>query len=130
MLFLFFSLVSALTPLYFLIRATLSLHPHLYYTGDAIPSGTIQVKFVGQPGTKADALIMGYNLFDPPLPCDYGLWYLDRPAQIILGLGTIPPSGVLVLSGTLPAAPSAPYTLYLQAAIDSWLSNLCAVKVQ
>jgi hypothetical protein len=105
-------------------------YPHLYYTGDATPSGAIQAKLVGLPGTLINGVIMGVNIFDPPLPCDYGLWYMDDPMQIITGLGTIPANGVYVMPGTVPAAPAGPYTIYLQAAIDSWLTNLCTVNVE
>ena len=105
-------------------------HPHLYYTGDATPTGAIQAKCIGLPGTLVNGIILGVNIFDPPLSCDYGLWYMDNPFQIITGLGTIGPDGIAVFPGTLPAVPPAPYTFYLQGVIDMGLTNLCPVNVQ
>jgi hypothetical protein len=105
-------------------------YPHLYFTGDATPSGTIQSKIVGLPGQIINGFIIGVNLFDPPLPCDYGLWYMDNPFQIITDLGSIPSTGISKFQGQIPANPTAPYTFYLQAVIDMSLTNLCPVKVQ
>ncbi|MDY6954503.1 MAG: right-handed parallel beta-helix repeat-containing protein, partial [Thermodesulfobacteriota bacterium] len=105
-------------------------YPHLYYTGDATPSGTIQAKFVGIPGNWIDAVIMGNHIFEQPLPSNYGLWYLNDPMQIIIGLGTIPANGIAVIPGTLHPSTPTLSTIYLQAAIDMKLTGLCTVNVQ
>jgi hypothetical protein len=55
---------------------------------------------------------------------------MNDPFQIITGLGSIPPAGIAVFPGTLPATPPAPYTIYLQGMIDMALTNLCPVQVE
>lgn len=105
-------------------------HPHLYCMGAATPSGTILAKFVGLPGTTINGVVLGVNILDPPLPCEYGLWYMDDPMEFILGLGTIPACGVADFPGIIPSTPPAPYTVYLQGVIDFGLTNLCPVNVQ
>jgi hypothetical protein len=105
-------------------------YPHMYYTGQAIPMETIQVKCIGRPGDALNAIILGASIFDPPLPCDYGWWYMDQTLAIITGLGMLPSSGVSIFPGKIPRLPAGPYTLYLQAAIDQVLTNLCTVNVQ
>jgi hypothetical protein len=105
-------------------------YPHLYYTGNATPGGDVELKFIGLPGDNINGLIIGINIFDPPLPCDYGLWYMNDPMQIITGLGTISTNGIAVIPGTLHPSIPAPSTIYLQAAIDLKLTGLCTVNVQ
>jgi len=90
---------------------------HLYYTGDATPGGSLEMKFVGDPGTAQVGLIIGFSVFDPPIPGAYGNWYMKQPILLVLGLGPIPSDGVYVLPGTLPPTPPGPYTVYFQAMI-------------
>jgi hypothetical protein len=42
----------------------------------------------------------------------------------------LPAEGIAVFSGTVPATPPGPYSVYLQAVVDYWLTNLCEIKVQ
>jgi len=103
---------------------------HLYYTGDATPGGSAALKFVGDPGTAQVGLIIGFDIFDPPIHGAYGDWYMKPPMLLILGLGPIPSNGVYVLPGTLPPTPAGPYTVYFQAMIGWQLTNLCTMDVQ
>jgi hypothetical protein len=105
-------------------------HRHLYFTGTPSPGYSIVVKIVGLPGEAVNGLILGVKLLDAPLPCDYGLWYLDNPVLIVTGLGLIPAGGIAPFPGTLPASPPVPYTVYLQGAVDMELTNLCALEVE
>ena len=103
---------------------------HLYYTGDATPGGSVALKFVGDPGTAQVGLIIGFNVFDPPIPGAYGDWYMKQPILLVLGLGPIPLNGVYILPGTLPPIPAGPYTVYFQAMIAMKLTNLCTMNVE
>jgi hypothetical protein len=105
-------------------------HDHLYYMGQATPGATVTAKFIGLPGTTQAAVILGGAVFDPPLPCDYGLWYLQNPIVILNSLGPIPATGILALPGTLPGSPPGPYAVYLQGVIDYGLTNLCILNVE
>jgi hypothetical protein len=105
-------------------------YPHLYLTGDTTSTGNVEIKFIGLPGDLINCLILGINIFEPPLPCDYGDWYMENPFQIMTGFGTIPADGVKIFPGTIPTFPPAPYTVYMQGVIDMWLTNLCTVNVE
>jgi hypothetical protein len=105
-------------------------YPHLYYTGNATPTSKVDMRFIGLPGTQINALIRSMDVFDQPLICDYGLWYLKDPVYIITGLGVISPNGISNIIGIIPKRPLPPYAVYIQAAIDSQLTNLCTLNVQ
>ncbi len=104
-------------------------HRHLYLTGQTTPGGNVNMNFVGLPGTNIVGLVIGFNLFTPPLPSAYGLWYIAPPMIICYPLPPIPGNGVLVLTGTLPLAPPGPYTVYFQALIGPKLTNLWTMNV-
>ncbi|MHC4942783.1 MAG: right-handed parallel beta-helix repeat-containing protein [Planctomycetota bacterium] len=107
-------------------------YTHLYYTGDAIPGGDIELKLVGQPGTSPVGLFYGFELLDSPLQTQWGTFYLEAP-WFLVPLTPIPGDGVLFLSGTVPLSPPAPYDLPMQALIglnpDS-LTNLSVLEVR
>ena len=105
-------------------------HPHLYQTGDATPGGTIQAKFVGNPGTTQVALVLGLALLDPPLSTRYGVLHIASPFIYVPGLGPIPATGIYVLPAQFSASAPAPFDVYLQAVINSELSNLCEIHVE
>jgi len=105
-------------------------HPHLYYTGNAITNGYVELKFVGIPGTTQVGLIGGSNLFDPPLLSTWGAWYIAPPMYIVPALPSIPPDGVGIFGGTIPAIPPGPYTVYFQGMIGWELSNLCVLCIE
>lgn len=105
-------------------------HTHLYQTGDATPGGTIQAKFVGNPGTAQVALVLGLALRDPPLSTRYGVLHIASPFLYFPGLGPIPGNGIYVLPAQFSATAPAPFRVYLQALIGNELSNLCEVDVE
>lgn len=103
-------------------------HAHLYYTGEATPSGNIETKLVGPPGTWPVGLFLGSGVLDPPLPTQWGDFHLESPWHMYV-LWPLPSKGVLILPATLPSSPPAPYELPLQALMgDAW-TNLCRVSV-
>lgn len=103
---------------------------HLYYTGNATPGGSIQVKFVGLPGTTPVGLLVGSGVVDPPIPTIWGDFFLQQPWFLYGWLGTMPPEGVMVLPATLSLTPSAPYDVPMQALIGDKLSNLSVIEVK
>jgi len=102
---------------------------HLYYIGNPLPGGDVELKFVDAPWSQV-GLIIGGTVFDPPIPGAFGDWHIKPPMILIPGLGLIPPNGVYVLPGTLPTTPTGPYPLYFQAMIDWKLTNLCTMNVE
>lgn len=106
-------------------------HRHLYHTGDAIPGGSVSLKFVDLPNTAPVGLFIGAGVLDPPLKTMWGDCYLKFPVIGPFMLGAIPsPDGVLVVTGTLPGAPPPPYAVPMQALIGSGLTNLCVLEVK
>ncbi|MHC4946317.1 MAG: right-handed parallel beta-helix repeat-containing protein, partial [Planctomycetota bacterium] len=92
-------------------------HTHFYYTGDATPSGFIEGKLVGLPGSVPVDLFFSAGIVDPPMQVKWGLFYLEPPWIMISLTMPMPSSGVLIIPATLPATPSAPYDLPMQALI-------------
>ncbi len=107
-------------------------HARLYYMGDAIPGGSVDLKFVGLPGSSPVGFWVAFNVLETPVPGAYGDWWLLPPAIGPFFLGSIPASGVYVLPCTIPASPSGPYNLYLQAIMGTplKLTNLCTMHVE
>lgn len=103
---------------------------HLYYTGNATPGGSIDIKFVGLPGTMPVGLLVGSGVVDPPIPTIWGDFFLEQPWFLYALLGSIPLDGVTVLPSTLPSTPSAPYDVPMQAMIGDKLSNLSVIEVR
>jgi parallel beta-helix repeat protein len=105
---------------------------HLYCTGDFSPTGAIEGKLVGLPGTSPVSLFLGSGVLEPPLPTAWGNFHLQAPWYLI-PLVPIPAEGVLILPATIPATPPAPYDLPMQALIglnpDS-LTNLWVLEVR
>lgn len=105
-------------------------HSHLYYAGDAVPGNTVDINFVGNPGENQVGLLIGIDLFDPPLVTPYGDRYVKPPMIIFPGLGPIPLNGVYTLPGTIPASTPGPYTVYFQALVGWQWTNLCTMNIQ
>jgi hypothetical protein len=107
-------------------------YTHLYVTGDFTPAGSIEGKFVGLPGTSTVGLFLGFDVLDPPVSTAWGNFYLQPPVFLI-PLIPIPANGVLQLPAMIPASPTAPYDLPMQALIglnpDS-LTNLFVLEVR
>ena len=105
-------------------------YTHLYWTGNATPGGNVEIKFVGLPGTAPVGLCIGTGVIDPSIPSMWGDWYLQFPIIGPMNLGSITsPEGVLIVPGTIPASPPAPYSLPMQALIGTELTNLCVLEV-
>lgn len=103
-------------------------HTHLYCMGDFTPNGTIEGKFVGQPGTWPVGLFIGSGLMDPPMQHAWGEFHLESP-WILLPLVSIPSGGVLTIPATLPSTP-AQYMIPMQALVGGDLSNLFILEVE
>jgi hypothetical protein len=107
-------------------------YTHFYCTGDFSPSGSIEGKLTGLPGTSPVGLFFGFGVLDPPLQTPWGSFHLQPPVALI-PLIPIPANGVLALPATIPLSPAAPYDLPMQALIglgpDS-LSNLFVLEVR
>lgn len=108
-------------------------HTHLYCTGDFTPNGEIKAKITGLPGTAPIALFMGLAELIPTMNTAWGDFLIAPPWFLIGPLGSIPSNGLLVLSTTVPATPSAPYDVYLQGLVgldyDS-LTNLFLLEIR
>ncbi len=106
-------------------------YTHLYYTGDATPGGTVELKLVGLPGTSPVVLWVGSGVLGAPIPTKYGDWYLQYPLLANVGLGSIPvPDGVYILPFTFPPDTPTPLSLPFQAGIGVELTNLSVMHVQ
>jgi len=106
---------------------------HLYYTGDATPGGTIELKIVGAtPGATPVILWIGSGVLTKPVNHKkYGDWWLKIPVLLDLQLGAIPmPGGVITLPNTIPANFIAPLDVPLQALDGVRLTNLCVFKIR
>ena len=85
---------------------------------------------MGLPGTAPVGLCFGAGVLDPPMPSKWGDWCLKFPILGPLFLGSIPsPEGVLILPGTVPDTPPAPYAIPMQALVGDELTNLCVLEV-
>jgi hypothetical protein len=106
-------------------------YTHLYWTGDAHPGGSVNMKFVGWPGTTPVQLFLGSGIMDPPIQTKFGDWYLQFPLLArIPHLGAIPSDGVLPLPCRLPDNTPTPLRLPFQGGIGIELTNLCVMEVQ
>jgi hypothetical protein len=61
----------------------------------------------------------------------WGDWYLAFPIIGPVDLGSITsPEGVLIIPGSIPASPPAPYSIPMQALIGAELTNLSVLEVK
>lgn len=103
-------------------------YTHLYCTGDFMPNGSIEGKFVGTPGIWPVGLFLGSGVMDPPLQHKWGLFYLESP-WLLIPLVPITANGVLVIPATIPPTPAAPYDIPMQALIGAEFTNLFVIEV-
>lgn len=103
-------------------------HTHLYCTGDTIPGGFVDLKFIGYPSIPA-TLFVGGGLLDPPVQTAYGLWYLHPPI-IPFTLGPIPGNGVHIIHTTIPIDFPAPVSIPIQGFILGSLTNQYSLEVE
>ncbi len=104
-------------------------YPHLYHVGTAEPGTWLGVGVVGVPGTTPVKICLGSGIQDPPQSTSYGLLYLAWPISQY-DVGSLPASGVLFLSVTVPTTWAAGEERPLQALIGTSLSNLDVLYVQ
>jgi hypothetical protein len=105
---------------------------HIYYTGDAAPGNSVELKIVDTPGSSSVVFWAALYALETPIPCAYGNWYLLDPLIGPFPVPPIPSNGVFVLEADIPPLPPGPYDLYFQG-IDwdlSKLTNLCAMHVK
>jgi hypothetical protein len=110
-------------------------HTHLYHTGDVIPGSPIEVKMVGDPGMTPVTLALGSGVQDPPQSTPLGDLYLILPPAKTFNLGTIPSTGVLVMSAVVPATWQSGQSFPFQALLGpmapgSVLTNLMVLTVK
>jgi len=106
-------------------------YTHLYFTGDAIPGGTVSLKFIDIPGSSPVILWIGSGVLASPFQSKkYGYFYLQAPILAQITLTYIPtPKGVLSFTYTLdPKFPSI--DIPMQALIGKKLTNLCVMAVK
>ncbi len=106
---------------------------HLYYTGDAVPGGTIDVKIIGHPQTLV-TLAWGQEVLDPPFPSQYGDLYI-YPFIWKGSVGNISNHGVLSIPFTVPSGWTSGFQAPLQALVGApgWiysrLTNLLMLTI-
>jgi hypothetical protein len=105
-------------------------HRHLYFTGNATPGGSVNIRFADTPGTTPVALFIGFGKLDPPMNSIWGTWYLQFPVIGPISMGTVPASGLLTLPADLPSTPPGPYTIFMQAIMGAQLTNLSVMHVE
>lgn len=107
-------------------------YTHLYHTGDAVPGGKIDLKFIDIPDTAPVILWVGSGLLDPQIHLTtYGDWYLQLPILFEADMGAIPkPDGILVIPKSIPANIPTPLNLPLQALSGTLLTNPSVLKIE
>jgi len=106
------------------------IYTHLYCMGEATPGGLVQAKVIGLPGTETVYLYFGSGVLDPPMVTPFGEWYLQSPLVGPIILPTIPTSGVLEMSATVPVYWLAPLNVPMQVFVGDMLSNLYILKIR
>jgi parallel beta-helix repeat protein len=104
-------------------------HLHLYILGDLTPGGSITLNVIGDPGATPALLIVGSGVLDPPITTPYGDFFLQFPI-VVLSLGTIPPSGVLVVAATIPPTLVPPLSIPMQGDVQHRFSNLAVLELR
>ncbi len=101
---------------------------HLYVTGDTVPSGAIQIRVTGPPGS----VVSMYSSFST-LPfarlTPFGYWWLAPPSFGPCHLGTTTPQGLYGVPLALPAT-LGPYRLVLQCMVGNHLTNPYSIIVE
>jgi hypothetical protein len=105
-------------------------HPHLYYTGEAAPGGSVEVKITGEPFSAPLLFWVGGGLLDPPLPTAWGDWYLTFPLLFEAVLEPIPENGIALLPYTFAPDFPAPWLIVMQALVGDVLTNSCEMSIQ
>ncbi len=110
-------------------------HSHLYYTGKAVPGGSVDLELIAPPTVWA-CLLRGSDIEDPPLTTPYGDFHLSLP---LLGKWTtkrIPLNGVKTISVSIPSTVPPGKLFPFQALVGpiatypSLFTNLMAIEVE
>ncbi len=104
-------------------------HLHLYFIGDVLPGGPIDVKVVGIPATTPVTLGLGSGIQDPPQATPYGDLYLLTPIRR-MPMPDIDSDGLSILQGTIPGNWLSGEAYPFQALAGSVLTNLMVVTVE
>jgi len=101
-------------------------YPHLYFTGDAISGGYLQIKAIGLPWSSPLILFFGSDLLESPMNTIFGDWYLQAPI-VPIDLDLVPMNSIKIIEGNIPQEPCSRY--YLQALIGAELSNKLCINI-
>jgi hypothetical protein len=105
-------------------------YTHLYVKGDLAPGGEATLCITDTPDKKPVFLWVGTDLMENPIPTPFGKWYLDLPV-VFANLGVIPmPDGLFTHTESIPSTFPPGMTLYLQAFVESLLTNPCPLCIQ
>ena len=105
-------------------------HPHLYFTGETAPGGSIEVKVIGVPASAPLLLWIGSGTRDNPLPTVYGNWFLQLPLLLQVALDPVPKEGVAILAYDFPPDFPAPWLVAMQALVGKNLSNFSEMHIK
>ncbi len=106
---------------------------HLYYMGDALPGGAIDIRIIGYPLTLV-TLAWGQDVVDPPISTQYGDLYI-YPFIWTGDVGTVSTQGVLSVPFTVPPGWPSGFQTPLQALVGplGWpsarLTNLMMLTI-
>jgi len=107
---------------------------HLYYTGEALPGGQIEIKVIGYPLTVVK-LVWGQEVVDPPISTQYGDLYA-YPFLWTGDVGNVSTQGVLSVPFTVPLGWPSGLQAPLQALVGplGWpsarLTNLMVLTIK
>jgi len=102
---------------------------HLYVVGDPAPATTVQIKFVGEPGTAPVTLFAALEERGEPKATPQGDWFLKDPVRR-KELPSVPPYGILVMPQLLPPRPPPGGFYFLQALVGDKLTNPWRIEVE
>lgn len=104
-------------------------HTHLYFIGEPSPGASICLKIIGPPDAAPVMLFASEGLLDPPMPTNFGPWFLSFPVFGPYRLPAIPGKGVLEVYAVMPPDITAPWTLNFQAFVVDTFTNLSALAI-
>lgn len=101
----------------------------LFYDGDAQTGNGVDIRLLGPSGASPVALWIGSGILDTPLSSKWGNWYLEFPVYGPIVFAPIPAGNELTFSVMIPAAPSGPYEVPVQAFIGNEFTNPSVISV-
>jgi parallel beta-helix repeat protein len=107
---------------------------HLYYVGEVLAGAPVEMKIVGRPGITS-LLALGNGIQNPPQSTQHGDLWLKMPLAKSWQLGTIPGTGILSFTATVPLGWSSGSQHPFQALVGPWgssgseLTNLIVLEV-